>query len=148
MHLERYNFIADKSHVIYQFVSEGRNGRIQKIVFFKLIDSKKEIYNLGFGDYNDMTGKVNDLSVSNNQDRDKILATIAATVVDFTEKHPTATVVAAGSTQSRTRLYRMGVTRYLQHISAIFEIEGFKNGWEEFQIGRDYQAFSIKRKKV
>lgn len=148
MHLERYSFTTEREHVNYEFVSEGQNGEIRKAIIFKLIDSKREIYNLGFGDYNEETKEVDDLSVSNNQDRDKILATVAAAVIDFSEKHPTATIVALGSTDSRTRLYRMGITKHFENISNIFDVEGFNNGWKPFEKEHNYEAFSIKRKNA
>lgn len=148
MHFERYSFTTERKHINYEFISEGQNGKIRKAIIFKLIDSKREIYNLGFGDYNEETNEVDDLSVSNNQDRDKILATVAAAVIDFSEKHPTATIIALGSTESRTRLYRMGIRKHFENISAIFDVEGFNNGWKSFQKGHDYEAFSIKRKNA
>lgn len=148
MHLERYSFTTEREHVNYEFVSEVQNGEIRKAIIFKLIYSKREIYNLGFGDYNEETKEVDDLSVSNNQDRDKILATVAAAVIDFSEKHPTATIVALGSTDSRTRLYRMGITKHFENISNIFDVEGFNNGWKPFEKEHNYEAFSIKRKNA
>lgn len=148
MNLDRYIFTTEATHHNYEFTSEGQNGTIKKSVVFKLIHPSHEIYNLGFGDYNELTGTVDDLSVSNNNDRDKILATVAATVFDFSLKHPTATILAFGSTPARTRLYRIGITKHYENISAIFDVEGFSNGWVPFQKGRHYEAFSIKRKKV
>jgi len=145
MNLERYNFSTELTHSSYEFTSEGRNGSIRKGVHFELIDPKHEIYNLAFGDF-DADGEINDLSISNNEDRDKILATVAATLLDFSENHPTATIIAAGSTAARTRLYRMGITRNFENISEIFDVEGYAGEWVPFKKGIDYQAFSVKRK--
>jgi hypothetical protein len=39
-----------------------------------------------------MTGELDDLSITNNGDREKILATVAATVLDFTDYQPGALV--------------------------------------------------------
>ena len=125
MHLERYSFAIETNHVNYKFVSEGQKGRIRKNIMFNLIDSEREIYNLAFGDYKEQTNEVDDLSVSNNQDRGKILATVAAAVVDFSEKHPMATIVALGSTAARTRLYRMGITKHFENNSNILYVEGY-----------------------
>lgn len=145
MSLERYNFETERTHTSYEFTSEGRNGIIRKGVNFQLIDPKHEIYNLAFGDFN-AQGEIDDLSVSDNKDRDKILATVAATVVDFSENHPTATIIATGSTLARTRLYRMGITRNFENISEIFDVQGYAGGWVPFKKGTDYQAFSVRRK--
>ncbi|HEY9005887.1 DUF6934 family protein [Ohtaekwangia sp.] len=148
MHLDRYSFITERNHINYVFTSEGQNGKIRKAIVFILIDPKGKIYNLAFGDYNEETDQIDDLSISNNQDRDKILATVGAAVLDFSQKHPLATIIAIGSTASRTRLYRMGITKYLDEISDTFEIEGFINKWQPFKKGCNYQAFSVKRKNV
>jgi hypothetical protein len=148
MNLDRYAFTTEHTHTSYEFTSEGPNGFIRKGVHFQLIDAKHEIYNLAFGDYDHDAHEFNDLSISDNKDRDKILATVAATVIDFSENHPTATVVATGSTVARTRLYRMGITRNYGDISAIFDVEGYAGKWAPFRKGLDYQAFSVKRKNV
>ena len=65
-------------------------------------------FNLGFGDQDESTGKINDLTISNNSDTDRILATVAATILEFTAHFPDAIVYVKGSTPARTRLYQMG----------------------------------------
>jgi uncharacterized protein DUF6934 len=67
-------------------------------------------FNLGFGDLNKATGKIDDLAVTDNQDRKKVLATVAATLLEFTRQFPDAAVYATGSTPARTRLYQIGIT--------------------------------------
>jgi len=44
--------------------------------------------NLGFGDWNNTTGTMDDMVTSNNEDVDKVLTTIAHIVHDFTKKFP------------------------------------------------------------
>ena len=41
-------------------------------------------YNVGFGDFDPKSGKINDLVVTDNKDREKVLATVVATAMDFT----------------------------------------------------------------
>jgi hypothetical protein len=48
-----------------------------------------DIYNLGFGDLNQATGEIDDLSISSNHDRDKILGTVASSVLHFLANTPT-----------------------------------------------------------
>jgi hypothetical protein len=148
MHLDRYAFTTEPTHHNYEFTGKGRRGSIKKVVVFELIDPDLEIYNLAFGDYAERTKTLNDLSVSDNKDKDKMLATVAATVFDFSEQHPTATIVARGSTPERTRLYRMGITKHFKNISAVFDVEGYDRGWVQFQAGKDFKAFSVKRKNA
>jgi hypothetical protein len=110
----------------------------------------ENIYNLAFGDYNFETKKIDDLSITNNGDSLKVLATVASTVYAFTEKYPQAWIFATGSTSVRTRLYRMGITNNLAEINEDFKVYGLtinENIWEEFVIGEDYEAFLITKKE-
>src|SRR6185437_9084289 len=94
----------------YEFESVGPKGKIIKIIRFSLTNIDGVTYiNLGFGDEDFALGGINDLSVSNNDDKDKILATIASAVLDFTAIYPDMMVYAKGSTPVRTRLYQMGI---------------------------------------
>ena len=106
-------------------------------------------YNLGFGDYDEKEQIVNDLSVSNNEDRDKILATVAMTTLEFTDHFPGTSIVAEGSTPARTRLYQMGIAQHYRDISELFDIQGLveERGWVDFTPGQNYLAFLITRKR-
>jgi hypothetical protein len=146
MNIERYGYKTDSPHLDYEFFSVGPNGRIKKVVRFRLIDAANEIYNLGFGDYDDETGDINDLSVSNNSDREKILATVAAIVVYFSKHYTSASVFVQGSTSSRTRLYRMGITTYYDEINSLFDIFGYTDRWIYFQNNIEFNAFLIRVK--
>lgn len=78
----------------------------------------------------------------------KVLATVASTVYAFVERHPNAWIIATGSTEVRTRLYRMGITNNLAEISEDFHIFGYtKSGnWVRFETGEDYEAFLVTKK--
>jgi len=88
MNEEIYSFTKEPEIYYYEFFSEGPMGKIRKVVQFQQIPSRDEIYNLGFGDFNEELGEVDDLSVTNNQDTQKVLATVAGTVLDFMKQHP------------------------------------------------------------
>lgn len=107
------------------------------------------LFNLAFGDYDDYTGDLDDLSISDNKDTQQVLATVASTLVVFLEKHPTAWVVAEGSTKARTRLYRMGISKHLKEISKEFAIFGYliSKGWEPFASDKNYKRFMITNKQ-
>ncbi len=138
---------TEAEFTIYEFVSEGRNGRVPKMVEYTET-ATAGVFNLAFGDYNEVTKTINDLSVTNNGDSLKVLATVASTVYAFLDKHPNAYIVATGSTNIRTRLYRMGITNNLAEITEDFLIYGLtENGtWDEFEVGEDYEAFLITKK--
>ncbi len=108
MNLERYEYYANETFLDFEFESEGPKGKIRKVIRYSPQNANGITYfNLGFGDLNEETGKINDFATSNNKDRDKILATVAATVLEFTENFPDVMVYAKGSTLARTRLYKL-----------------------------------------
>jgi hypothetical protein len=146
MKLDKYELKSGEQLEVFEFVSVGPNGRIIKLVQYAPTNYK-DLYNLGFGDKNSVTGEIDDFVISNNGDSEKVLATVVATLYAFTDKHRGAMVYATGSTKSRTRLYRMGITKYLDEIQQDFEIYGeIEDGWEEFKKDTEYEAFFVKRK--
>ena len=146
---EKYNFKKLAEEHYYEFFSEGPKGKIKKVVSYRLIEEfPSRIYNLGFGDWNQEQGDVDDTVATNNRDRQKVLATVANTVLDFTKTHPDALIFAQGSTPARTRLYQMGIGNFFDEIGALLLVIGYYNGdWQPFEKGKNYQAFLIKRKK-
>jgi hypothetical protein len=106
-----------------------------------------DIYNLAFGDYNEETEAIDDSIITNNNDSQKVLATVASTLYVFTDKHPNVWVYATGSNSARTRLYRMGITTNIEQVLEDFEIFGLSDdSWQEFEKGKEYEAFLVKRK--
>ncbi|HEX5667601.1 MAG TPA: hypothetical protein VFX73_02295 [Chitinophagaceae bacterium] len=145
MNLQGYEVFADDEFENFEFLSIGRNGTIRKIVMLRSIGFN--IYNLAFGDMDEMTGGMNDKARSNNGDRNKVLATVAEIVIDFLANHPGATILAIGATPSRSRLYQIGLNILWQDIQNIYFIEGYVNGeWEYFNPTKNYEAFTIKTK--
>lgn len=142
MEVRIYETISDDSRLSYEFFSEGQNGRIRKIVQYqKMMDN---IYNLTFGDWNVYHQKIDDKTISNNNDREKVLFTVASTVIIFLTYYPGTAVYFEGSTPSRTRLYQMGINANLHIISPRFNILGISNNISEpFKAGKNYEAFLI-----
>ncbi len=146
MKLDKYELKSGERLEVFEFVSVGTKGRIPKIVQYTPTNYK-DLYNLGFGDMNIETGEIDDTVISNNGDSEKVLATVVATLYAFIDKHQNAMVYATGSTKSRTRLYRMGITKYLDEIKDDFDIFGeLETGWEEFRKDVEYEAFLVKLK--
>lgn len=144
--LPRYELKSDESLTVFEFVSIGRKGEIPKIIQYSETNLKG-FYNLGFGDKDLQTGEVDDKTISDNGDSQKVLATVAATVYAFTDKYPEAWIYATGSTKSRTRLYRIGLTNNLDEITQGFELYGQRKGeWQEFVRGVEYEAFLVRRR--
>ena len=90
---------------IFDFISNGKNGKINKRIAFSAT-KLTHVYNLAFGDINE-EGEIDDYIISDNGDRNKILATVVKVVDDYTKKFPDRLIFFKGSTRERTRLYRM-----------------------------------------
>lgn len=143
---DRYDVRVADDVSAFEFDSIGPKGLVRKVVRYTEINIKG-FYNLGFGDIDQQTGFISDLAVTNNNDSQKVLATVAATLYAFTDNHPEATIIAAGSTEARTRLYRMGISNNLHEIEQDFLVLGLtENDWEPFRKNITYAAFLVRRK--
>jgi hypothetical protein len=86
--------------------------------------------------------------ISNNGDSEKIRATEVSSVYAFSNRYPDKWIYASGSTRSRTRLYRIGITKHLALISKDFDIYGLMDDdWEFFRKNTNYDGFLVIRKK-
>ena len=138
MKIEKYALKADGDLTIFEFISEGPNGLIRKIIQFQETN-QPNLYNLAFGDKNPETGEVDDFAISNNGDSEKVLATVVSALYAFFDKHPDTFVYATGSTSARTRLYRMGITRFYGEMIEDFDLYGqIDDQFHEFEIGKKY----------
>lgn len=146
MKLDKYELRSGEELEVFEFVSIGAQGKIVKLVQYTPTNYK-DLFNLGFGDKNVRTGEIDDNVISNNGDSEKVLATVVATLYAFTDKYPNTMVYATGSTESRTRLYRMGITKFLNEAENDFEIFGeLDEVWDEFKKDIDYKGFLVRRK--
>jgi hypothetical protein len=145
MRLERYQLIATPDFETYEFFSEGPKGTIRKFIEFRKID--RRVYNLAFGDWDELNQRIDDKSRSNNSDMRKILSTVAGAVVLFLNNHRYAVLFIQGQTLAKTRLYQMGLNKIWPEINSLYDIAGFRNGiWESFTPGNNYKAFSLQLK--
>jgi hypothetical protein len=139
-----YPFFSGQKFLEYTFYSEGRHGRIEKIIRFIKMPDYPNIYNLAFGDLDSKTNQVSDTVISNNGDTRKVLATVALAVSDFLWYYPNCMVIAEGSTSSRTRLYQMALVANMDVVLNRFRLYGLLNNeWEIFVKNRPYKAFLI-----
>lgn len=146
MILPKYPLSSSNQLMTFEFESEGKFGRVSKLVAYQQTNLKG-VFNLAFGDKNDETGQINDWVTTDNGDRDKVLATVAATVYAFTDKYPDSWVYLTGSTKSRTRLYRMGISKFIDELNQDFEVYGQLNdSWEKFRRETEFEGFLVRRK--
>ncbi|KGO85742.1 hypothetical protein Q765_15105 [Flavobacterium rivuli WB 3.3-2 = DSM 21788] len=156
MNYPKYNLATNTDATVFEFVSEGTKGTIVKAIVYTVTDSEM-VYNLGFGDkiiLDEETGEidVDDSVISDNGDRDMVLATVAKSAYIFTEIYPERALFFMGSTVSRTRLYRMAISKNFEEISKTFSIFGailqVDGGIVDvpFDSKTDFYGFLIKRK--
>jgi hypothetical protein len=126
-------------------VEEEMLGLKRKLIYSKM--DHPNVYNLGFGDYDAETKTIDDFSRSNNGDAEKVLVTVARTALPFTKNNPNAFIFLTGSTIARTRLYQIGITKYLDQLKEDFKIFGFtEEGLQPFVVGGKYWAFGARRR--
>jgi len=113
----RYNSVYEAEDLsILEFMSKGRNGIVRKRIIFAKTETKG-IYNLAFGNIG-ANNNFDDGIISNNGDRNEILATIAMAVDKY------------------TRLYRMAIGINLRELSKKFEIFAEVDGEDEIGNGQ------------
>ena len=147
MNLPKYPLASSDNMMTFEFISEGTKGLIHKFVKFQPTNLK-EVYNIAFGDKDHSTGDIDDMVISNNGDSEKVLASVVSTIYAFTDKFPDTWIYATGSTKSRTRLYRIGITKFLPEVEENFEVLGERNDeWEAFRKDIEYESFLARRKR-
>ena len=146
MKVEKYHLKSGTEFTKFEFISEGPNGAIRKLIEFQNTNNP-EVYNLAFGDLNPETQEIDDLSVSNNGDTEKVLGTVISAVYAFFNEYPNVFAYATGSTNARTRLYRMGITKFYEQMKKDFYLYGqIGDDVVEFEIGTEYDGFLAQRK--
>lgn len=147
MNLEKYPLSIGDTFRTYEFYSIGTKGIVRKRVQFQTT-ARKNIFNIAFGDVNSETDDFDDMIVSNNNDTEKVLATVANSVEIFLSQYPMSKVYAEGSTPARTRLYQISISKILEVIEKDYNILGFTDDdkWEKFEKNKPYSAFYIQLK--
>ncbi len=69
MHLDRYSVVTDDRHRTYEFLSEGPKGTIKKVVHYQQLN--EHVFNLAFGDWDEVQQEIDDNIRSNNNDRER-----------------------------------------------------------------------------
>lgn len=146
MKYEVYNGIKiTDDYSLFEFLSIGQNGTITKRIEFSPTEIPG-VFNLSFGDVG-ANGEIDDTKVSDNGDRNKVLATVAFAVEIYLDKYPDRYIYFSGSTKERTRLYRMAIGLNLEELATKFEIYAeLQNGIVPFQKNMEILALIIRKK--
>jgi len=139
-----YNFEAAPDSLIFEFESVSDNKTIKKVVLYEKIEEYDNLYQLSFGDLIS-ENTIDYLAISQNKDRDKVLFTVAKTMLVFFENYPKNLLYFRGSNDVRTRLYRTYISRFIEIIELNFQVFGLnKEGkLEKFIKNKNYEAFII-----
>ncbi|SOD88393.1 DUF6934 family protein [Spirosoma fluviale] len=141
-----YQFTTSKEVLRFNFISVGHRTIHKVIIYQKL--PPPNLYNLVLADI-DKYNQLDDFSISDNGDRDKILATVIQTMFVFFEQYPNASVSFVGSTPARTRLYQAAIARELDVATQRLAIYGLVNGIPEpFERNKSYSGFVIFQKHL
>ena len=143
MKSEFYKFKRDENALFFEFQSVSKEKTINKVIAYTSFEHQPDIFNLALGDILE-SGEVSDMTISNNSDLEKIIATVVQTIFLFFEKYPKNFVYFKGSTDIRTRLYRIVIARELEEANQFFKIYGISNTLiERFELNRSYDSFVI-----
>ncbi len=147
MELPRYQISTNEDQTIFWFTSQGPKGNIIKIVIFTLMN-EPSVYNLALGDFDPETNHIDFENVTNNSDRDKVLASVVDTVYAFFAHNPNVVLHFKGSDKTRTRLYQIAIANFIEELSEDFDIFGKLNGKIlRFTKGINFEAFLIQIKE-
>lgn len=146
MNIKGYSYFATSDYKDYSFYSNGPKGRIKKLVVYEKINDEPLVFNLAFGDEDPETGVMLDRLKSSNNDRDAILATVARTIGDFSDHYGKPMIHIVGSSNVRTRLYQISISKIHDEICTEYLIQGYREGaWEYFQKNVNYEAFVVQK---
>ena len=138
-----YEFQYNENRYIYTFESVSETKIVRKTVLLSLVNESPAVYNLALVDKAE-DGSFSDLSVSNNQDMAKVLATVFQVISLFLDQKPDSTILIQGSTPARTRLYQMAIGKYLEELEQNFQILGLDGTeFEHFERGKRYTSFIV-----
>lgn len=132
----------------HRFFSEGSNGRFELRTFITRVgrNSRQNLFNVGFGVWDDVLQKVDDTAETKNGDFRRILGTIATIALNFLQQYPSAFLYAEGSTPVRTRLYQREISNVLDEIPKELRVFGFikKNEtFVDYQKGVNFDGFLL-----
>jgi len=152
MNEDRYSEIEKSDdYQTFMFISQGRHGDLVKIVSFDAIIGLDNTFNLALGTM--LPGGTMDYdTISNNGDRNKILATVAQIVNIFIEHHPGKNVYITGSDTRRTLLYQRAISYGYDYLVEMFNIYGDVSIYspitevEPFDKTKNYSGFLVEGK--
>jgi len=78
MELSQYDLETNDDLSKFLFTSTGPNGKIKKQI--RIFERRDDVFNLVLSNLSEGNYKLEDFSISNNGDKEKILATVAGAI--------------------------------------------------------------------
>jgi len=90
---------AHSPHKLQYFFESSGSESIIKVIEYAVIDiiGNRSVFNLGFGDYDEVTGTILDDVTSNNGDMYTVFNTVLTTIPEFFTLFPSAVIMIGGS---------------------------------------------------
>jgi hypothetical protein len=136
---------ADKLQ--YRFISKGAEGDIVKIVAYDFWENNK--WNLAFGDANADESDFDDKVISNNQDMRRVIQTIFATGLIFSDAYPDRRIYIEPVDRKRKLLYNRVFQDQQVAIEEFYTIHGLfilEDKEEKYDAHTLYDAFLLTKK--
>jgi hypothetical protein len=128
----------------FDFESVGKKGISKKKIVYASLEEAPDLFNLSLFEVMP-DGTLDVYFESKNQDLPRIMATIVSTLFEFFGQYPNKKVIFTGSTDERTRLYRIVIGKLYEQTKGQFLIEGIKQDgvFESFRLNQPYFAYVI-----
>jgi hypothetical protein len=167
--------ISDKPKIQYLFESHGVKIIIKAIEYTPVRKiGRKMVFNLGFGDYDEDSGKILDDANSNNGDMRKVFSTVLDTIPKFFQENPNSAIWVQGSdsvedfrqicepscgkkctyhcknVNRRMKAYRYYVEKHFVTLTTAYSIFGYSDEtgtYSKYVAGIEYSGILIYRKK-
>ncbi len=134
-----YKAIATNKQKAYFFYSEGKNGRIPKVVLFQ---RKENRFNIVLADVSD--GRINDKVATGNNDAKKVIATVIKCIYKFYESHPNAVLEIKPVDEKRKKFFNAILKRRHIEFEQSFQVFGiFEGRIEHYTPEKDFDSFEV-----
>lgn len=122
-----FNFEGISEDGVYKFRFISNGGKeITKVISISPIKGAPNYYNLGFGNLEVINGelKVNDTSEDNNNDYDRVLATVFMSALYFFKLRTDAIIIFFGNTVHKHRIYKQKISVNLKSLKENLNVSG------------------------
>ncbi|MGE0562263.1 MAG: hypothetical protein AB7O47_10630 [Flavobacteriales bacterium] len=126
-----YEYYFDEINSEYSFYSIGSNGKFKKRVLFKKFGNSP-FWELILEDYIEKLDFYSINTVTNNNDVDKIYATMFSIMIDYSKIFPNRLLMTKGTTQIIQRLDKIFIHRYFETITNYFNIRMYHDSIAEY----------------